>query len=138
MHIQQTKNSRLRFPRCFATTMDSQVTYASSSSFSIDNILRDKKHEPESNFQLEYKHRDTAECLRHESIPTSTKLLFSSPNPWSPYQTSHGCALFNKSRKATGMFGNVISVAFITLSFYDLNFIEIAQLIFNSCRIFLT
>ena len=118
--------------------MDSQVTYANSSSFSIDNILRDKKDEPESNFQLEYKHRDTAECLRHESIPTTTKLFFSSPNPWSPYQTSHGCALFNKSRKATGRFGNVISVAFITLSFYDLNFIEIAQLIFNSCRIFLT
>ncbi|XP_074624073.1 uncharacterized protein LOC141882032 [Acropora palmata] len=81
--------------------MDSQVSYANSSSFSIDNILRDKKDEPESNFPLEYKHRDTAECLRHESMPTSTKLLFSSPNPWSPYQTSHGCALFNKSRKAT-------------------------------------
>ncbi|XP_068749236.1 homeobox protein pnx-like [Montipora capricornis] len=78
--------------------MDPRLNYTSSSLFSIDNILRDKREEQEVRFPIKNQHQDSSEFLRHNVHPYPP--LCGALASWPQYPL-HGCPLFNRSRKTS-------------------------------------
>lgn len=76
--------------------MASRSTLSTSSNFSIDNILSDKKKEPRN---FEHQLRSTPDHLQ-PNIQTAYPPLCSPLSPWPPCQP-YSCAPFDRSRKTT-------------------------------------
>lgn len=81
--------------------MDSRTTYNPSSSFSIDNILRDKREEPQAGYPFEFQHQEATQCLRPTVQATYPPFPYGTLGPWSHYQP-YGYTPFDRSRKTTG------------------------------------
>jgi len=80
--------------------MNSQSANNSSSSFSIDNILRDKKEESQETFQFEYQHQDSAEFLRPNIQTTNPPFIHGTLSSWRHFQP-YSYPPFDRSRKTT-------------------------------------
>lgn len=74
-------------------------TCNTSCSFSIDNILSDKREEEPTNLQFELQ-ANSAEFVR-PSFQMFPPFLYGGMNTW-PHYPPHGCSPFDRSRKTTG------------------------------------
>lgn len=86
--------------------MDQRPRYNASSSFSIDNILSDRKEEQRSSFPFEYQHQGTPDYLQHSAHTTYPPQQFHHHplgSAWSSCQP-YSCPPFDRSRKTTGKF----------------------------------
>lgn len=83
--------------------MDQRPRYNASSSFSIDNILSDRKEEQRSSFPFEYQHQGTPDYLQHSAHTTYQPQQFHHHplgSAWSSCQP-YSCPPFDRSRKTT-------------------------------------
>lgn len=101
-----TSGLSLRYPKgCDAGIMEPRPnTCSTSSSFSIENILSDKREEEPTNFQCEPQAHPN-EYVR-PNFQVMPPFVYGTFNTW-PHRQPHGCSPFDRSRKTTGKwYGN--------------------------------
>lgn len=95
----QQDGLKIKIPLVISYIMEPRSNACSASSFSIDNILGDKKEEGPTDFQFVLP-TNPAELVR-PTFQMFPPFLCGSLNTWPHYQP-HNCPPFDRSRKTTG------------------------------------